>query len=289
MTPGCKRAVPLPCRWHELRMPESTPASAPGPSSPTAFVAASPRVLKRARCGSGAWSKSSRRCSMRSVLKLASIAPSTIPGARCTAATTFRSSCWACSTRCLCLCACAASGLRRTRQALGTSPVSLGSFSEAQSLLSRSCSRRCSAGLVADSPAGAASQIGGVDLACLRVVDSTPVACPATATGPPGAAAAPAINSMACASTKYRLADGVPVAGICSGGKLCERKALRQQAQGRGVLHRRPLLRPEHGFLEEPTRAADTSCASSRTRSSCRRSTAVSSAPGPWRLRRVPG
>lgn len=125
---------------------------------------------------------------------------------------------------------CKASALQRTRQTLGTSPVSLGSFSEAQSLFEPQLLEAVLHRLVADLPAQAATQIGGVDLACLRVVDSTlwyvlpRMDWAAWRSGRSGHR-----QHGLRLHLKYRLADGVPVAGICAKGKLCERKALRQQ------------------------------------------------------------
>jgi hypothetical protein len=147
---------------------------------------------------------------------------------------------------------CAASGLRRTRQALGTSPVSLGSFSEAQGLFEPQLLEAVLSRLVADLPAGAASQIGGVDLACLRVVDSTlwyvlpRMDWAAWRSGRSGHQ-----QHGVRLHLKYRLADGVPVAGICSGGKLCERKALRQQLKAGEFYIGDRCYGQEYGFLEE--------------------------------------
>ena len=114
---------------------------------------------------------------------------------------------------------CKASSMQRTRQALGTSPVSLGSFSEAQSLFDPQLLEAVLNRLVADLPTQAATHIGGVDLACLRVVDSTlwyvlPRMDWATwRSGRSGHK-----QNGVRFHLKYRLADGVPVAGICAKG-----------------------------------------------------------------------
>lgn len=146
---------------------------------------------------------------------------------------------------------CAASGLRRTRQALGTSPVSLGSFSEAQSLFEPQLLEAVLNRLVADLPAGAASQLGGVDLACLRVVDSTLwYVLPRMDWA--GWRTRHGRNEHAMRlHLKYRLADGVPVAGICAKGTLCERKALRQQLKAGEFYIGDRCYGQEYGFLEE--------------------------------------
>src|SRR5690606_15016986 len=68
---------------------------------------------------------------------------------------------------------CKASRLQRTQQTLGIQPVSLGSFSEAQSLFDPALLEAVLHRLTADLPAEAHAQLGSVDLACLRVVDST--------------------------------------------------------------------------------------------------------------------
>lgn len=123
---------------------------------------------------------------------------------------------------------CQASRLPRTQQALGVQPVSLGSFSEAQSLFEPALLQAVLHRLAADLPPQAQEQIGGVDLACLRVVDSTlwyvlPRMDWATWRSQYKDQRAVRLH------VKYRLADRVPVAGLPSPGTLCERKALRQQ------------------------------------------------------------
>lgn len=123
---------------------------------------------------------------------------------------------------------CKASRLPRTQQALGLGSVSLGSFSEAQSLFDPALLQAVLHRLVEDLPTEAHAQLGGVDLACLRVVDSTlwyvlPRMDWATWRSQYKDQRAVRLH------IKYRLADGLPVAGLPAKGTLCERKALRQQ------------------------------------------------------------
>lgn len=125
---------------------------------------------------------------------------------------------------------CKASRLPRTQQMMGGKPVSLGSFSEAQSLFSPELLQAVLHRMAADLPPEAKAQIGGVDLACLRVVDSTlwyvlPRMDWATWRSQYKDQRAVRLH------IKYRLADGLPVAGVPSKGTLCERKALRQQVK----------------------------------------------------------
>lgn len=124
---------------------------------------------------------------------------------------------------------CTASRLPRTQRALGISPVSLGSFSEAQSLFEPALLQAVLQRLVADLPADAHARFGG-DPSCLRVVDSTlwhvlPRMDWATWRSQYKDQRAVRLH------LKYRLADGLPVAGIPSNGLLCERQALRQQLE----------------------------------------------------------
>lgn len=146
---------------------------------------------------------------------------------------------------------CAASGLRRTRQALGTSPVSLGSFSEAQSLFEPQLLEAVLNRLVADLPAGAAAQLGGVDLSCLRVVDSTLWYVLPRMEWAGWRTRHGRDEHAVRLHLKYRLADGVPVAGICAKGTLCERKALRQQLKAGEFYIGDRCYGQEYGFLEE--------------------------------------
>lgn len=146
---------------------------------------------------------------------------------------------------------CAASGLRRTRQALGTSPVSLGSFSEAQSLFDPQLLQAVFARLVADLPAEAAAQIGGVDLACLRVVDSTLWYVLPRMDWAGWRTRHGRDEHAIRLHLKYRLADGVPAAGLCSKGNVCERKALRQQLKAGEFYIGDRCYGQEYGFLEE--------------------------------------
>lgn len=123
---------------------------------------------------------------------------------------------------------CRASRLPRTQQAMGIHPVSLGSFSEAQSLFEPALLQAVLQRLCADLPPEAQGQIGGIDLACLRVVDSTLWHVLPRMDW----AAWRSQGKDQCAvrlHIQYRLTDGLPVAGIPSKGTLCERKALRQQ------------------------------------------------------------
>lgn len=146
---------------------------------------------------------------------------------------------------------CAASGLQRTRQALGTSPVSLGSFSEAQSLFDPQLLQAVLERLVADLPAEAGAPMGGVDLACLRVVDSTLWYVLPRMDWAGWRSRWGKDEQAVRLHLKYRLADGVPVAGICSKGTLCERKALRQQLKAGEFYIGDRCYGQEYGFLEE--------------------------------------
>ena len=121
---------------------------------------------------------------------------------------------------------CQASRLQRTQRSLGTLPASLGSFSEAQSLFDARLLQAVLERLVADLPPQPGP--GGVDLAALRVVDSTlwyvlPRMDWATWRSQYKDQRAVRLH------IKYRLADGLPAGGLPSNGVLCERKALRQQ------------------------------------------------------------
>lgn len=123
---------------------------------------------------------------------------------------------------------CRASRQPYARQIMGVKPVSLGSFSEAQSLFDPAILEAVLHRLVAELSPEAKEQIGGVDLACLRVVDSTlwyvlPRMDWATWRSQYKDQRAVRLH------VKYRVADGLPAAGIPSKGTLCERKALRQQ------------------------------------------------------------
>jgi len=146
---------------------------------------------------------------------------------------------------------CAASGLRRTRRTLGTSPVSLGSFSEAQSLFDPQLLQAVFARLVADLPAEAAAQIGGVDQACLRVVDSTLWYVLPRMDWAGWRTRHGRDEHAIRLHLKYRLADGVPAAGLCSKGNVCEHKALRQQLKAGEFYIGDRCYGQEYGFLEE--------------------------------------
>jgi len=146
---------------------------------------------------------------------------------------------------------CAASGLRRTRQALGTSPVSLGSFSEAQSLFDPQLLQAVLGRLVADLPAGASAQLGGVDPACLRVVDSTVWQVLPRMDWAGWRTRHGRDERAVRLHLKYRLADGVPAAGLPSKGALCERKALRRQLKAGEFYIGDRGYGQDYGFLEE--------------------------------------
>jgi hypothetical protein len=125
---------------------------------------------------------------------------------------------------------CQTSTLRRTQSALGTMPVSLGSFSEAQSLFEAELLKAVLDRLCQDMP-GPNRELGtGIDPRSLRVVDSTlwyVLPRMEWATWRRNYKNQRAVRLH----LKYRLSDGVPAAGIASKGTLCERKALRQQLQ----------------------------------------------------------
>lgn len=145
---------------------------------------------------------------------------------------------------------CKASRLQRTRQTLGIQPVSLGSFSEAQSLFEPALLEAVLHRLAADLPPQADAQIGGVDLACLRVVDSTlwhvlPRMDWATWRSQGKDQRAVRLH------LKYRLADGLPVAGLASKGTLCERKGLRQQIKAGEFYIGDRYYGQDYDFLEE--------------------------------------
>lgn len=145
---------------------------------------------------------------------------------------------------------CKASRLQRTQQSLGIQPVSLGSFSEAQSLFDPALLEAVLHRLAADLPPGANAQIGGVDLACLRVVDSTlwhvlPRMDWATWRSQGKDQRAVRLH------VKYRLADSLPVAGLPSTGTLCERKALRQQIKAGEFYIGDRYYGQDYDFLEE--------------------------------------
>lgn len=122
---------------------------------------------------------------------------------------------------------CQASGLQHTQQALGTQRVSLGSFSEAQSLFEARLMQAVLERLVADLPPQACQHLGGVDLNALRVVDST---LWYVLPGLEWATWRSQHNNQRGVRLhlKYRLADGLPVEGLPAKATLCERKALRQ-------------------------------------------------------------
>lgn len=145
---------------------------------------------------------------------------------------------------------CKASRLRRTQQMLGVQPVSLGSFSEAQSLFEPALLEAVLQHLCADAAPASPARIGGVDLACLRVVDSTlwhvlPRMDWATWRSQYKDQRAVRLH------IKYRLADGLPAAGIPARGTLCERKALRQQIKSGEFYIGDRNYGQDYDFLEE--------------------------------------
>lgn len=148
---------------------------------------------------------------------------------------------------------CKASGLHRTQAGLGTQRVSLGSFSEAQSLFDPRLLAAVFERLVADLPAEAAGRLGEVDLATLRVVDSTlwyvlPRMDWATWRRHYGGE-----RKAVRLHLKYRLADALPVDALSSEGTLCERKALRQQVKAGEFYIGDRNYGQDYAFLEELT------------------------------------
>lgn len=123
---------------------------------------------------------------------------------------------------------CKASRDSGIQELMGVKPVSLGSFSDAQNLFNPEILEAVLHRLVADLSPDAKAHVGGVDLACLRIVDSTlwyvlPRMDWATWRSQYKDQRAVRLH------IKYRVADGLPAAGIPSKGTLCERKALREQ------------------------------------------------------------
>lgn len=126
---------------------------------------------------------------------------------------------------------CQASRLQRVQDEVCRGRVSLGSFSEAQDVFDPQILAAVQARLAAELPRsgdGLSAQIGKLDVSALRIVDST---------------IWKAVTRMRWASwrnqhkpqsavrlhVKLRLLDALPVAGLASGGKLCEREAWHQQ------------------------------------------------------------
>lgn len=158
---------------------------------------------------------------------------------------------------------CKASAEPSVRHALGmgASPVSLGSFSEAQSLFDADLMAAVFERMAADMPVqsqplgggASAGKIGGVDLACLRVVDSTlwyvlPRMEWATWRRHYGSE-----RKAVRLHVHYRLTDGLPDDAQPSEGTLCERKALRSRVKSGEFYIGDRNYGQDYGFLEELT------------------------------------
>lgn len=145
---------------------------------------------------------------------------------------------------------CKASRLPRAQQTLGIGPVSLGSFSEAQSLFDPALLQAVLQRLSAELPADERTLPGGVDLACLRVVDSTLWHVLPRMDWAHWRSQGKDQNTVRL-HVKYRLADGLPAGGLASAGSLCERKGLRQQARAGEFYIGDRYYGQDYGFLAE--------------------------------------
>lgn len=149
---------------------------------------------------------------------------------------------------------CQASGLRHTQQALGTRPVSLGSFSEAQSLFDAGLMKAVFERLVADLPKEAGlEKFGGVELACLRVVDSTVWYVLPRMEWAFWRRHYGGERKAVRLHVQYRLADALPADALPSKGTLCEIKALDQRAKPGEFYIGDRNYGQDYAFLEELT------------------------------------